>query len=241
VNTRLRCLLLDDELPGLAYLKALCEQIPYVEVVKAFNDPAKLLAEKDTLEFDLCVLDIEMPGHNGLDIASQLDGRPVIFITAYKEYAAEAFDLEAIDYIRKPIPRERLEKALGKAYQRLKDQNEEKNARKFIQLNTSKGKSLLYFDQILYITTADTDKRDKEVVLEQERLVLKNISFEKLLGMLPAAGFCQVNKKEIIALRIVQFYTHNEITTSLTDETGKKQTIALTDNFRNNFLSLVKK
>jgi len=240
VNTRLRCILLDDELPSLAYLKALCEQIPYVDIVKVYNDPAKFLAESKSLEFDLCILDIEMPGYNGLDIARELNGKPVIFITAYKEYAAEAFDLEAIDYIRKPIPRERLEKALSKAFQSLKDKDAEKNAKKFIQLNTSKGKALIYFDQILYITTADMDKRDKFIMLEHESLIIKNISFEKLLSMLPPAEFCQVNKKEIIALRIVQFFTHSEITTSIVEENGKKKSIGLTENFRNNFLSLIK-
>ncbi len=240
MNTRLRCLLLDDELPSLAYLKALCEQIPFVDVVKAYNDPAKFLTESKSLDFDLCILDIEMPGYNGLDIARELQGKAVIFITAYKEYAAEAFDLEAVDYIRKPISRGRLEKALGKALQLIKDKDAEKNTKKFIQLNTSKGKALIYFDQVLYITTADTDKRDKYLMLEHESLVLKNISFEKLLGMLPPTEFCQVNKKEIIALRIVQFFTHNEITTSVTEESGKKKTIPLSDNFRNNFLSLVK-
>lgn len=237
MNTNLRCLLLDDELPGLAYLRTLCGQIPYVEVVKAYNNPEKFLAERDTLEFDLCILDIEMPGYNGLEIASRLQGKSVIFITAYKEYAAEAFDLEAIDYIRKPIQKERFEKAISKAYQLLKERSTE---RKFVSLNTSKGKALIYFDQILYITTADTDKRDKQIVLEQENLVLKNISFEKLLAMLPPEEFCQVNKKEIIALRTVQFFSHNEITTSLQEENGRKKTVTLTDNFRNDFLRLIK-
>lgn len=238
MNTKLRCLLLDDELPGLAYLKALCGQIPYVEIVKAYNNPEKFLAEKSSLDFDLCILDIEMPGQNGLEIARLLHGTPVIFITAYKEYAAEAFDLEAVDYIRKPIQKERFEKAISKAFQLLKDRTTE---RKFISLNTSKGKALIYFDQILYITTADIDKRDKQIMLEQESLLLKNISFEKLLAALPHAEFCQVNKKEIIALKTVQFFSHDEITTSLTDENGKKKTVVLTDNFRSDFLRLVKK
>lgn len=225
-------------MPGLAYLKALCGQIPYVEIVKAYNNPEKFLAEKSSLDFDLCILDIEMPGQNGLEIARLLYGTPVIFITAYKEYAAEAFDLEAVDYIRKPIQKERFEKAISKAFQLLKDRTTE---RKFISLNTSKGKALIYFDQILYITTADIDKRDKQIMLEQESLLLKNISFEKLLTALPHAEFCQVNKKEIIALKTVQFFSHDEITTSLTDENGKKKTVVLTDNFRSDFLRLVKK
>ena len=103
MNTKLRCLLLDDELPGLTYLKMLCEQLPELEVVKAFNSPDIFLKEVPNLDFDLCILDIEMPAMNGLHVANLLQGKPVIFVTAYKEFAAEAFDLDAIDYVRKPV------------------------------------------------------------------------------------------------------------------------------------------
>ena len=97
MNTKIKCLLLDDELPGLTYLKMICEQVPGVEVVRAFNDPLKFIAESEQLDFDLCILDIEMPQMSGLEVARLLAGKPVIFTTAYKEYAAEAFDLNAID------------------------------------------------------------------------------------------------------------------------------------------------
>jgi two-component SAPR family response regulator len=128
-------LLLDDELVGLTYLKMLCEQIPEVDVVKAFNHPEVFLAEVPKLEFDLCILDIEMPGMNGLQIANLLNGKPVIFTTAYKEYAAEAFDLNAVDYVRKPVKKERLQQALLKAENRILNKNQDKQ---FIQLNTAK-------------------------------------------------------------------------------------------------------
>ncbi|HEU4496041.1 MAG TPA: response regulator, partial [Flavobacterium sp.] len=103
MDTKLRCLLLDDELPGLAYLKMLCEQIPELEVVKAFDSPEKLLAEIKAIDFDLLITDIEMPAIDGLSLAGLLKHKMVIFTTAYKEYAADAFDIEAVDYITKPV------------------------------------------------------------------------------------------------------------------------------------------
>lgn len=105
MNTKLKCLLLDDELPGLTYLKMMCEQIPELEVVKAFDNPEKLLAEMKNLDFDLVITDIEMPGMDGLSVANLLKDKMVIFTTAYKEYAVDAFDIEAIDYITKPVKR----------------------------------------------------------------------------------------------------------------------------------------
>jgi two-component system, LytTR family, response regulator len=233
VHTKLRCILLDDELPALAYLRVLCGQAPEVEVVRAFNDPLKFLQESATLAFDLCILDIEMPGLNGLDVARQLTGKLVIFTTAYREYAAEAFDLDAIDYLRKPIQQDRFSKAIAKAVARLANHTPE---RQYIQLNTSKGKGLLFFDQIQYITTG-LDKRDKLVLLDTgEEMLVKNMSFEKLLQALPEAGFCQINKKEIIAMKVVQFFTHDEITSTLADAAGKPRRFSLSENFRPAFL-----
>ena len=230
-------MLLDDELPGLKYLKMLCEQIPELEIVKAFNNVDKLLNELPSLEFDLCILDIEMPGMNGLSVANLLDGKPVIFTTAYKEYAAEAFDLDAVDYIRKPVTKERLQIAVNKALDRLKHVMPVKN---FIQINTDKGKALLFFDQVAYIVASESDSRDKTVLMyDGKKIVLKNISFEKLLQSMPENMFCQVNKKELIALRCVLFFTHNEITTNLRQPTGKPIAVTLGDAYRENFLKKV--
>lgn len=238
MNTRLRCLLIDDELPGLAYLKMLCGQIPELEIVKTFNDPEKLMREIPTLDFDLCITDIEMPGIDGLNLAGMLKDKMVIFITAYKHYAVDAFDIDAVDYITKPVKKERLEKAISKALERLDRKSEPKNS---IQINTDKGKTILYFDTIVYIKTAVIDSRDKEVLLEDgSLLVLKNINFNALLEELPDVDFCRINKKEIIALKRVHFFNHNEITLSERDVNGKKITLSLSETYRSDFLLKVK-
>lgn len=216
----------------------LCEQIPELEIIKAFNDPQKLLDEVPKLDFDLCISDIEMPGIDGLTLANLLKDKLVIFTTAYKNYAAEAFDIDAVDYITKPVTKERLEKAVVKALERF---NKVELSKKFIHLNTDKGKSLLYFDQIQYIKTALTDSRDKEVLLaDGSLLILKNINFESLLNQLPKSDFCRVNKKEIIAISAVQFFNHNEITLSLHDKNGKLIVSVLSETYRNDFLAKVK-
>lgn len=238
MNTKLKCLLLDDELPGLTYLKMLCEQIPELEIIKAFNNPEKLLAEIPKLDFDLCISDIEMPGIDGLTLASLLQNKLVIFTTAYKNYAAEAFDIDAVDYITKPVTKERLQKAVAKALERF---NKPAITKKFIHLNTDKGKSLLYFHQIQYIKTAVSDSRDKEVFLvDGSSLILKNINFDSLLSQLPETDFCRVNKKEIIAMTAVKFFNHNEITLSHQEQNGKFTTLILSETYRSDFLIKVK-
>lgn len=227
-------MLLDDELPGLTYLKMLCEQLPELEVVKAFNNPEVFLSELPKLDFDICFLDIEMPGMNGLQVANLLNGKPVIFITAYKEYAAEAFDLNAIDYIRKPVRKERLQQAVQKVIRVLNNKNPEKL---FIQLNTDKGRALIFFDQLRYLKSSDLDSRDKIAFLaDGTSLTLKNISFEKLLEILPSPGFCRINKKEIISTRSVRLFSSDEITANISDGPGGTLKLTLSDVYRGDFI-----
>lgn len=231
-------MLLDDELKGLAYLKMLCEQIPELEVVKAFDNPGIFLEEMPSLEFDLCILDIEMPGMNGLQVANLLNKKPVIFVTAFKDYAAEAFDLNAIDYVRKPIMKERLQQAVSKARTHL---SKNRSPSHFIHLNTSQGKTLIVIDQLVYIKASSVDSRDKMAMLSDGSVItLKNISFEKLQELLPSGDFARINKKEMLALKAVQLFSLDEIITNMPHHDGERLKLALSDVYRNEFLQKVK-
>jgi DNA-binding LytR/AlgR family response regulator len=230
-------LLLDDELPGLSYLKLLCEQIPELEVVKAFNDPDVFLKEFPKLDFDLCILDIEMPGTNGIQVAALLKDKAVIFTTAYKDYATDAFDLDAIDYVIKPVKFERLKHAVAKAIQWLESQSKH---RKYVQLNTDKGNALIYFDQLIYVKTSEIDSRDKTAfLLNGTNQHFKNISFEKLISILPADTFCRINKKELIALSCIQYFSTEQITTNIYIQSEKPLILSLGETYRADFISKV--
>lgn len=238
MNTRIKCLLLEDELPGLTYLKMLCEQIPELEVIKAFNNPKIFLKEVPNLDFDLCIMDIEMPEMNGLEVANLLHGKPVIFTTAYKEYAAEAYDINAVDYVRKPVKMERLQQAISKAKIRL---NTTKEAKDFIQLNTNKGKALIFFDQVCYIKVSEVDSRDKIIqFFDGSEITLKNISFDKLLTILPKSHFVRINKKEIIALKTVKVFSFYEIITNIQLRSGQNLKLILSETYRSEFMQKVK-
>ncbi|MFT4092888.1 MAG: response regulator transcription factor [Niabella sp.] len=236
MNTKLRCLLLDDELPGLTYLKMLCEQLPELEVVRAFNDPLAFLKELPGLEFDFCIIDIEMPAMNGLQVAELLK-KPVIFTTAYREYAAVAFDINAADYVVKPVKRERLQQAVYKVKGMLESRN---MGAQFVQLNTDRGKTLLYCSQLRYIKTSDVDSRDKVAfITDGSSMVLKNISFEKLQKLLPADAFARVNKREMISLKAVQVFSSDEITTNIITATGGQLKVVLSEAYRKNFIQKI--
>lgn len=216
----------------------LCEQIPELEIVKTFNNPQKLLTDIPDLEFDLLISDIEMPGMDGLHLAEMLSDKMVIFCTAYKDYAADAFNIDAVDYITKPVKLERLQKAISKAFERFEKSD---NSKKFIQLNTDRGKTLMYFNKIQYIKTAISDSRDKTVLLaDGSFLNLKNVKFDTLLNELPEADFCRINKKEIVAVKAIKFFNHNEIVLRHIEENNKNTTLILSETYRSDFLKKVK-
>lgn len=232
----IKCVILDDELLAISYLKLLCEQIDNVEVVKAFNDPKIFLNEIDNIDCNLCILDIEMPGMTGLQVAEIISGsKKIIFTTAYKEYAAEAFDLNVVDYVRKPIKKERLIQAFEKA----KELVEDSPKKAFIEWNTNIGKTVIFTEQISYIKTSEIDSRDKDIILSDgTTIVLKNLNFKNLLEMLPDKDFAQVNKKEIIALSSIKVFSTNEVITTIATEDHTFLKLHIGDAYKNSLMEL---
>lgn len=116
----LNVLIVEDEPVILEDLAAMVREYPGVTSCTACSDPISALEEADRQSFDVALLDIEMPEMNGVDLAARLrDNFPWLkfcFITAYNNFASEAYDLEAIDYILKPVRQARLFKLLDKIF-----------------------------------------------------------------------------------------------------------------------------
>jgi two-component system response regulator AlgR len=123
----LRTLIVDDEALARSRLRTLLGDChaPAAEVVAEAAQAAQALAHLDRLPLDLVLLDIHMPGMNGVELARTLYGRAgapaVVFITAHATHAVTAFELDAVDYLTKPVRAERLQQALQKAERHLKD------------------------------------------------------------------------------------------------------------------------
>ncbi|MGC4029092.1 MAG: LytTR family DNA-binding domain-containing protein [Steroidobacteraceae bacterium] len=114
-----RALIVDDEAPARARLAALLTELQQVEVVGEAADAAQALARCEELHPDVVYLDVRMPGMSGLELARHLmglDAPPaVIFTTAYDEHALEAFETHALGYLLKPVRKEKLAAATGRA------------------------------------------------------------------------------------------------------------------------------
>ena len=115
----IRVLLVDDEQPARDHLKELLAPHPDVEIAGEAEDGEQAIELIAALKPDLVLLDIQMPGCSGLDVAASLPlpAPKIVFCTAFDEYAVEAFEVYAVDYLLKPVNRVRLAKALDRVRQ----------------------------------------------------------------------------------------------------------------------------
>src|SRR5215510_11051315 len=118
-SAALRTLLVDDEQPARERLRQLLAASPEIDIVGEAEDGIQAIERIGELSPDLVLLDIQMPGCSGLEVAASL-GRPrpaIIFCTAFDQYAVDAFELHAVDYLLKPVNRARLHAALERVGQ----------------------------------------------------------------------------------------------------------------------------
>ena len=112
----MNCIIIDDEPLARAEMQSLINEVSQVEVLGKFSNAPAAIEFLKTNEVDLIFLDIEMPLVTGLEFAEMLPKETlVIFTTAYSQYALKSYELEAVDYLLKPIDKQRLEKAIEKA------------------------------------------------------------------------------------------------------------------------------
>jgi len=108
----IRVIVMDDEPLALVHMKRHLEEFDSIEVIKTFTTVKDLLSEGPNLDFQVAFLDVEMPGMNGIDIAELLKSWSksicIVFVTAYRDYAVQAFELQSLDYLLKPVSKSRL-------------------------------------------------------------------------------------------------------------------------------------
>lgn len=118
----LRTLIVDDEPLAIERMQVLCAGMDSLAVVGTANDGESALRLAEKLAPDLLLLDMTMPGMDGLAVAREVarsaEPQAVIFVTAHEDFAVEAFDLEAVDYVLKPVAADRLERAVARALAR---------------------------------------------------------------------------------------------------------------------------
>ncbi len=125
-ETPMRTLIVDDEPLAVERMQVICAKLDSLAVVGTANDGEAALRLSEALHPDLVLLDMTMPGMDGLEVARSLatakgdnsQGPAVIFVTAHDNFAVEAFDCDAVDYVLKPVAKDRLARAIDRALER---------------------------------------------------------------------------------------------------------------------------
>src|SRR6056300_178045 len=120
---KIKTIVVDDERLGRKELLSLIEQHSNLEVIADYGNPDEAIAGIQELKPDLLFLDIQMPGKNGFDLLEELETVPhVIFVTAYDEFAIQAFEVNAMDYVLKPVEEDRFAGAVKKAVEVIEEE-----------------------------------------------------------------------------------------------------------------------
>jgi len=231
----MKCMIVDDEPLAIEVIKSHLENVPDLELsatCKNALEASEVLKSKD---IDLMFLDIHMPEISGIDFLRSLENPPlVVFTTAYSDYAVEGFELDAIDYLLKPISEDRFLKAVSKAreYFSLKhegevEQPEIEDEHIFVKANQKLVK--IGYKEVYYIEAfADYVK----IYIPEKRIVTLQ-TMKKMENKLPQELFCRIHRSFIVGLKHVSAFSSSEV-----EVNGAKLPIG--KNYKHEFLDRMK-
>lgn len=194
------CIIVDDEPLARKGIELHCKEMDTLHVLEQFGNAVQAGKFLKDNEVDILFLDIQMPGLTGIDFLKSLHKSPaVIFTTAYPNYALEAFELDVIDYLLKPIRFERFFKAVNKAQDyiyltkkgslELADFTEE-----YIFIKANRKYVKLYYKDILYIQ----GMKDYVMIFTPDSKYMTAMNIKTILNQLPSKIFFRVSKSYII-------------------------------------------
>lgn len=207
-NSKIRCIVVDDEPLAVEMLADYIRRTPSLELLSTFTDPVLALAETGATRPDLVFLDIQMPDLNGLELSRLLPaGTRVIFTTAFKEYALESYEVEALDYLLKPVRYQKFLEAVNKAEKwaamrsaasltEATGVGEKERRSAFIKVDGEFRN--IEFDDILYVAGM---KDYVTIHLQSEKHPLvTHITMKSMEEMLPSEKFMRVHRSYIVSL-----------------------------------------
>lgn len=206
----LKCVAIDDEPLALELLRQYIIKFPALKLVQTFDDAisgAEFLRDNSV---DLLFVDINMPDITGIDLVKSLQQKPmVIFTTAYKKFAIDGFDLDAIDYLLKPVEFERFAKAVNKAVSYYGLKNTPKNGSDDSILVRSEYKLIrINLDNIEYIENVGDYIK---IHLLHSKPVLTLMPLKTVLEKLPEERFRRIHRSYIVPLAKIRSIANRKV------------------------------
>jgi len=217
--TAIRCLVVDDEPPAREIIRRYIEQVPSLHLTGECANAIQAFTLLQQQAVDLVFLDIRMPQLNGNDFLKTLKNPPkVIFTTAYTEYAVEGYELDAVDYLLKPIPFDRFLKAVNKAYQLTAARHETPVAEEtkndsFVYFRADRKMVRVMLDDILYIESM----KDYIKVITKTGMIITKQSISAVEAMLPEKKFIRTHRSFIVSLDKIKSFTPELIDIAATE------------------------
>lgn len=211
----MKCIIVDDEPLAREGMLLLLQDIPELNVIGCFNGAKKAREFMVGNQVDLIFLDIQMPGINGLEFAESISEKTlIIFTTAYSQYALKSYEVDAIDYLVKPIIRERLEKSIKKAfsYGELLASNSGKSTLESLDTDYMLVKSDRKFHKILFKDIVYIEGlKDYVVLYVNDSKIITAMNLKTIAQHLPETTFIRVSKSYLVNSSYIESFDNHTI------------------------------
>lgn len=214
----IKCLIVDDEPLAVRLISSYIQQVPELEVTAACNNAIDAFAILREQKIDLIFLDIKMPKLIGTDFLRSISSPPkVIFITAYRDYALDGYELDIVDYLLKPVSFTRFIKAVSKATKLIAADNNfseanakfENNESSFLYFRINKEMQKVLLREILFI---ESSKEYVKLHLENGKWLLVRQSISSLEKLLSPHRFLRVHRSYIVTIEKISSFNSMHIT-----------------------------
>lgn len=197
----IQCIAIDDEPLALQVIEAFCDKTPFLDLKKSFTRTSEALMYLKKFPVDLLFLDIHMPDLSGIDFYKSLQSNKMaIFTTAHSQYAVTGFDLQAIDYLLKPISYNRFLQAAEKARQFYNmASNNIRSEEAYINVRSEYKLVRILLNDILYIEGLDDYVR---IHLTKGKPIMTRMSMKSMMERLPNQHFVRVHRSFIIPINL---------------------------------------
>jgi Response regulator of the LytR/AlgR family len=227
----MKCIIVDDEPIARKGIKKLVEQILQLELLDSLNSANAASAYMETNQVDLIFLDIQMPGINGIEFARSIPKHTlIIFTTAHSEYALDSYEVDAVDYLVKPINAAKFRKAVDKAitYHSLLMDEEEKSVENveddFIFVKSDRRFFKVSLKDILFIEGL----KDYVIIQLDGQRIITRLNVKNMHDMLPKNIFLRINRSYIVNRNRIDSFDNNDVFI-------KKREIAIGNMYRDEF------
>lgn len=199
----IRAIAVDDELPSLKILETFSENSNAVKLERIFYSPAEAYSYIMENDIQLIFLDINMPSISGIEFYKSLrKDIPVIFTTAYSEYAVEGFNLKAIDYLLKPFSYDRFLQSVQKIEEFYNfSQNKSGFLKNYIYFKHDYKLEKVYFHEIDYIEALGDYLK---ICLNNEKPIVVRMTMKNVVELLPANLFIRVHRSFIVKFNLIK-------------------------------------